>query len=66
LAADEWQELDPIRRLERRGVSDGWLEQDAPARLEQDARDEVEAAVLFARESPFPSPDMTAALVYAT
>ena len=66
LAAEEWQELDPILRLQRRGVAEGWLDEDAPARLEQEARDEVEAAVRFARESPFPAPDATAELVYAT
>src|SRR5262245_61315226 len=66
LAADEWQQLDPIRRLERRGAEEGWLEDDAPARLEREARVEVEEAVRFARESPFPPAELTADLVYAT
>jgi acetoin:2,6-dichlorophenolindophenol oxidoreductase subunit alpha len=66
LAAEEWQELDPILRLQRRGVGEGWLEEGAAARLEQEARDEVEAAVRHARASPFPGPDTTAELVYAT
>jgi hypothetical protein len=35
------------------------------ARVEQDARDEVEEAVRFARESPFPPPALTSELVYA-
>jgi pyruvate dehydrogenase E1 component alpha subunit len=65
LAADEWQELDPVLRLRRRGVAEGWLTDDEAARLEQQARDEVEAAVLFARESPFPAADVTVDLVYA-
>jgi pyruvate dehydrogenase E1 component alpha subunit len=65
LAADEWQELDPILRLERRGIAEGWLTDDEAARLEEQARDEVEAAVLFARESPFPAADVTVDLVYA-
>ena len=65
LAAEEWQNLDPILRLQRRGVAEGWLEGGAPARLEQEARDEVEAAVLLARESPFPSSRVIAELVYA-
>ena len=65
LAADEWQELDPILRLQRRGLEEGWLEADAPARLEQEARDEVEDAVHAARESPFPPPGLTVELVYA-
>jgi acetoin:2,6-dichlorophenolindophenol oxidoreductase subunit alpha len=65
LAADEWQELDPVLRLQRRGISEGWLDEDTPPRLEEEARDEVEEAVVFARESPFPSSELTAALVYA-
>jgi pyruvate dehydrogenase E1 component alpha subunit len=65
LAADEWQELDPILRLQRRGVSEGWLDEGTQARLEAEARDEVEEGVGFARESPFPSVELTADLVYA-
>jgi pyruvate dehydrogenase E1 component alpha subunit len=65
LADDEWQELDPILRLQRRGISDGWLDDSLPPRLEQEARDEVDEAVGFARESPFPSSELTADLVYA-
>jgi pyruvate dehydrogenase E1 component alpha subunit len=59
LAAEEWQELDPILRLQRRLGADG-------AEIEEQARDEVEEAVRFARESPFPSADLTASLVYAS
>jgi TPP-dependent pyruvate/acetoin dehydrogenase alpha subunit len=65
LAEAEWQELDPILRLQRRGAAEGWLGEDDPARLEQDARDEVDAAERFARESPFPPASLTAELVYA-
>jgi TPP-dependent pyruvate/acetoin dehydrogenase alpha subunit len=65
LAQDEWQQRDPIRRLERRGLDEGWLEDGAAARVEQVARDEVEEAVRYARESPFPAPTLTSELVYA-
>ena len=58
LAADEWQELDPIVRLERRLDLDG-------AELEQEARREVDEAVRFARESPYPAPELATELVYA-
>jgi len=58
LAAEEWQELDPILRLQRLLGVDG-------AELEREARDEVERAVELARESPYPSPELTAGLVYA-
>ena len=66
LAADEWQELDPILRLQRRGVEEGWLAEDEPARLEEEAQQEVEQAVEAARQSPFPPISLTAELVYAT
>jgi pyruvate dehydrogenase E1 component alpha subunit len=66
LAADEWQELDPILRLQRRGADEGWLPDDAPARLEQEARGAVEAAVAFARESPFPPQELAEQLVHAS
>lgn len=65
LASAEWQQLDPIRRLERRGLAEGWLDREAAARLEQEARDEVEEAVRFARASPFPPSGLTGELVYA-
>ena len=65
LAPEDWQRLDPIRRLERRGLDEGWLEDDAPAGVEQEAREEVEDAVRAARESPFPPPALTSELVYA-
>ena len=65
LAAEVWQELDPVLRLQRRGISEGWLDEDTLLRLEEEARDEVEEAVAFARESPFPSSALTAELVYA-
>ena len=66
LAAEEWLELDPILRLQRRGVAEGWLEEDSPARLEQEAREQVEEAVRFARECPFPPAGVTLELVYAS
>ena len=66
LAADEWQALDPILRLQRRGVEEGWLAEDEPARLEEEAQQEVEQAVEAARQSPFPPVSLTAELVYAT
>jgi TPP-dependent pyruvate/acetoin dehydrogenase alpha subunit len=66
LAAEEWQELDPILRLQRRGIADGWLDADAPDRLEDEARKDVEQAVEYARASAFPPASLTTELVYAT
>jgi pyruvate dehydrogenase E1 component alpha subunit len=58
LAAEEWQELDPILRLQRALGVDG-------AELEAEARTEVEAAVEAARQSPFPDSRLVQMLVYA-
>jgi pyruvate dehydrogenase E1 component alpha subunit len=66
LADEEWQALDPILRLQLRGLAEGWLEEEAPEQLEQDAREGVEEAVQFARDSPFPPASATAELVYAS
>jgi acetoin:2,6-dichlorophenolindophenol oxidoreductase subunit alpha len=66
LAAEEWQKLDPILRLQQRGLEDGWLDEDAAAQLEREGRDEVEEAVQFARESPFPASSLTSELVYGS
>jgi acetoin:2,6-dichlorophenolindophenol oxidoreductase subunit alpha len=65
LAADDWQEKDPILRLQRHGVAAGWFAEDAPAAVESDAADAVERAVEFARASAFPPVDLIARLVYA-
>jgi len=66
LAAEEWQALDPILRLQRRGIAEGWLEVAAPARIEQEARERVERAARWAGVSPFPRADLAAQLVYAS
>jgi TPP-dependent pyruvate/acetoin dehydrogenase alpha subunit len=65
LAEEEWQRIDPILRLQRRGREEGWLAEDAPAQLEQAARGEIEAAERLARESPFPPGSLPVELVYA-
>jgi TPP-dependent pyruvate/acetoin dehydrogenase alpha subunit len=65
LGAAEWQEKDPVLRLERRGLAEGWLTEDAAAGLAAEAADAVEEAVRFARESAFPPAGLTEAMVYA-
>ena len=66
LAEAEWQEKDPILRLERHGLDEGWFgEDDAPRHRCVRGADEVESAVRFARESPFPPPELVDAAVYA-
>jgi pyruvate dehydrogenase E1 component alpha subunit len=59
-AEEEWLQRDPIARF-----TESFFEEDAAADIEREAAAEIEAAVAFARESPFPQPDITADLVYA-
>jgi acetoin:2,6-dichlorophenolindophenol oxidoreductase subunit alpha len=59
LAAEEWQQLDPILRLQRR------LDGAVAAEVEAEARAEVTEAERLARQSPFPPVATTAELVYA-
>ncbi len=65
LADEEWQEKDPILRFQRSGVEAGWLDEEAAAAIEPEAREEVETAVEFGRASSFPDPELAAELVYA-
>ena len=60
-----WQRLDPLAALQQRALSEGWLDEAGAAAIESGARDEVEAAVEFARASPFPDLGLPARLVYA-
>jgi pyruvate dehydrogenase E1 component alpha subunit len=65
LAADDWQAKDPILRLQRHGVAQGWFEDHAAAAIEAEAAEAVEQAVRFARDDPFPPVDLLHDLVYA-
>ena len=63
-AEQEWEQSDPIAQLTRRALEQGWLDAAAAGEIEREASAAVEAAVQFARESPFPEPSITADLVY--
>jgi pyruvate dehydrogenase E1 component alpha subunit len=65
LADDEWREKDPIVRLQRRGVEEGWFSGSEADAIGADAAAAVEKAVEIARQSPFPPPEITTELVYA-
>ncbi len=65
-AEQEWARRDPIARLTERASEEGWIESDAVAEIERQAGAEIEQAVRFARDSPFPEPAIAAGLVYAT
>jgi pyruvate dehydrogenase E1 component alpha subunit len=65
LAAADWQEKDPILRLQRHGVAQGWFAEDALGAIELEAAEAVEQAVRFGRESPFPAIGLIEEMVYA-
>jgi acetoin:2,6-dichlorophenolindophenol oxidoreductase subunit alpha len=65
LDAADWQAQDPILRLQRLGIAEGWFGEELPATVEAEAAAAVEAAVRFARESPFPPVELIEELVLA-
>ena len=65
LAEEEWQRRDPLARLQSHAIAQGWLDDEAAGELEREALAAVEEAVKFARNSPFPEPELAATLVYA-
>jgi pyruvate dehydrogenase E1 component alpha subunit len=60
-----WRRLDPIARFSEMAMAQSWLDADASAELEHEARAKVDEAVEFARASPFPEPEVARSLVYA-
>lgn len=65
LAKDDWQEKDPILRLQRRGLEEGWFKEGDLEAAEREAAEAVEEAVSFARGSPYPPERLLAELTYA-
>ncbi len=65
LKADDWQEKDPILRLQRHGIAEGWFVDVDAKEIEEDAKTAVDEAVEHARASPFPKPELIAQLTYA-
>ena len=65
IAKADWQEKDPILRLQRHGIAEGWFSEDDAAAIERESLEEIEKAEQFARDSDFPSEDVMAELVYA-
>jgi len=61
----QWRERDPIARLTDFLIEDEVVDERTVAAIEREAAAEIEAAVQFARDSPFPDPAITADLVYA-
>ncbi|HEY3614208.1 MAG TPA: thiamine pyrophosphate-dependent dehydrogenase E1 component subunit alpha [Gaiellales bacterium] len=65
LAAEEWQARDPLARLGRLGLAQGWFSEGDLAAFESEAAAAVAEAERFARESPFPPLGLLGELVYA-
>jgi pyruvate dehydrogenase E1 component alpha subunit len=61
---DSWREKDPIKRLQAQLIAAGALSEAEAAAMTQQAADDVEAAALFARESPEPDPDTLLTDIY--
>jgi pyruvate dehydrogenase E1 component alpha subunit len=61
---EAWRKLDPLARLTDLALSNEWLGFGEEAELESGARAAVDAAVEFARASPFPEPEVARSLVY--
>ena len=56
---------DPVPRFRARLVEDGVLDADRADQIAQEVRDEMEAAVQFALDDPFPEPEAALKHVYA-
>ena len=66
VAEEEWRRRDPIARLTERALAEGWLDEAGTEELRSRAEGAVEAAVQFARDSPFPAPGLAQDLVYGS
>ncbi len=51
---EEWEKKDPIERIERKMVRKGWASRDEISRLHEEIRQEVDAAIEWAENSPYP------------
>jgi acetoin:2,6-dichlorophenolindophenol oxidoreductase subunit alpha len=65
VATEEWQHRDPVLRLERTGGEQGWFDAEEAKAVREAAYVEVEDAVTWARESPWPTSELASSLVYA-
>ena len=54
---EEWKKKDPIPRFQEYLVANGFLTGEEAERARQEISDEIEAAVKFADESPYPAPE---------
>jgi len=62
---EEWRKKDPITRFKAFLINIGALTEDQAKSIEESAKREVEEAVKFALESPFPAPEEALEDIYA-
>ena len=62
---DEWRAKDPIRRLEAALVADGVLPEELDG-VRRDAEKEIEDAIAYARQAPYPDPGELGWYVFKT
>jgi 2-oxoisovalerate dehydrogenase E1 component len=62
---NRWLEKDPIPRLRKKLIEMGLITEKDAGDIDREVEDEIEAAVKFAQESPYPSPEETLDDVYA-
>jgi TPP-dependent pyruvate/acetoin dehydrogenase alpha subunit len=65
MEADDWQEKDPVLRLQRTAIAEGWLDDDQAAAIDHAATEDVQAAYRFAAADAYPEAELTLRLVYA-
>ena len=53
---DEWKKKDPIARVEKRIVEKRWATREEIGRMHAEIRQEVDAAIEWAENSPYPDP----------
>ncbi len=61
----EWHAKDPIPRFAKKIVSMGVLSEGGVAQIDREIKEEIEKAVKFASDSPFPAPEEALEGVYA-
>jgi len=65
VAEQEWAARDPLARMTARAIAEGWVDEPTAGAIERDAAAEIEEAVRFAGDSPFPEPELPTQLIYA-
>ncbi len=63
---EEWAAKDPIARLEKKMIGKDWAAQDEIARMHDEIRQEIDAAVEWAENSPLPDPSELLDNVYGS